>query len=267
MRSSNRFSRGRLPVRRRRVMKRWKNIGEKEYRKAFGLPDRAMQSPEVPINGEGPPVTKAQQALEHALDIRKFEIEMYWKRATYFWAFIAAALAGYGVVQNSEYAASERATQLSVLIGALGFVFSFAWFCANRGSKHWQENWENHVDLLEDGVMGPLYKTVLQRAAIQKHWYTLGGAWDRLARFLSGPRKLSVSKINQVTSLFVVGLWVPMVFRVLPPFHLSARIDWFLVSVIAWAGFASLLISFSATDEKHYRLEALRRSSSIEDGN
>ena len=32
-----------------------------------------------------------ETALEHALDIRKFEIELYWKRAAYVWAFIAAA--------------------------------------------------------------------------------------------------------------------------------------------------------------------------------
>ena len=30
-----------------------------------------------------------------ALDVRKFEIELYWKRATYFWTFIAATLAEY----------------------------------------------------------------------------------------------------------------------------------------------------------------------------
>ena len=30
---------------------------------------------------------KAEKALDFALDIRKFEIELYWKRVTYFWAF------------------------------------------------------------------------------------------------------------------------------------------------------------------------------------
>ena len=31
-------------------------------------------------------------ALLQALDIRKYEIDHYWKRATYFWTFIAATL-------------------------------------------------------------------------------------------------------------------------------------------------------------------------------
>jgi hypothetical protein len=33
---------------------------------------------------------KGQKALGYTLDIRKFEIGLYWKRATYFWAFIGA---------------------------------------------------------------------------------------------------------------------------------------------------------------------------------
>ncbi len=41
------------------------------------------------------PETDVKKALELALEIRKFEIELYWKRATYFWAFITIALAGY----------------------------------------------------------------------------------------------------------------------------------------------------------------------------
>ena len=32
-------------------------------------------------------------ALEHALEIRKFEIELYWQRATYFWTFLDQAAA------------------------------------------------------------------------------------------------------------------------------------------------------------------------------
>ena len=40
-------------------------------------------------------------ALAYALDIRKFEIELYWKRATYYWAFIAAAFAGYALTYKT----------------------------------------------------------------------------------------------------------------------------------------------------------------------
>jgi hypothetical protein len=40
------------------------------------------------------------EALKYAHDIRKFEIELYWKRAAYFWTFIGAAFAGYFVIQK-----------------------------------------------------------------------------------------------------------------------------------------------------------------------
>ena len=79
---------------------------------------------------------KKEKALEHALDIRKFEIDLYWKRATYFWAFIGATFAGYGAVQASSLSSK---TDLSVVLSCLGIVFSFGWFCANKGSKQWQE--------------------------------------------------------------------------------------------------------------------------------
>ena len=64
---------------------------------------------------------KKKNALTQVLDIRKFEIELYWKRATYFWTFIAAALAGFIAVQAST---STNKHDLSVVISCLGIVFS-----------------------------------------------------------------------------------------------------------------------------------------------
>lgn len=40
-------------------------------------------------------LNKKCEALKMALDTRKFEIELYWKRATYFWAFIALAFGAF----------------------------------------------------------------------------------------------------------------------------------------------------------------------------
>jgi len=81
-----------------------------------------------------------KKALEHALEIRKFEIELYWKRAAYFWTFIGASFAGYGAVEGSSGIADKAA--LTVPLSCLGLIFSFGWFCVNKGSKQWQENWE-----------------------------------------------------------------------------------------------------------------------------
>jgi hypothetical protein len=100
-----------------------------------------------------------KEALKQALDIRKFEIDLYWKRATYFWTFIAASFAGYFVLQKDADLANVY------IVSCLGFLFSLAWYLVNRGSGAWQRNWEAHVDLLEDEIMGPLYKTLINRRA------------------------------------------------------------------------------------------------------
>jgi lipopolysaccharide export LptBFGC system permease protein LptF len=66
------------------------------------------------------PESRRAEALKTAHDIRKFEIELYWKRATYFWTFIAAAFAGY-------FALQKEGDPVSVLVVSyLGFIFSLA---------------------------------------------------------------------------------------------------------------------------------------------
>lgn len=199
------------------------NLSDSDYRKIFA--DTTSRSGES-INAK---------ALAHALDIRKFEIDLYWKRATYFWTFIAATLAGFVAIQASS---STNKSDLSVLLTNLGIVFSFGWVCVNRGSKHWQENWENHVDMLEDEVIGPLYKIILCRSRPQnlKEWG---------AHLLTGPSPISVSKINQLISLFVTFMWVGLFFYSLPKFSCEYPINWYYVSittltVVACIGFLTI---------------------------
>ena len=174
---------------------------------------------------------KEEKALAQALDIRKFEIELYWKRAAYFWTFIGATFAGFIAVEASGASNKE---DLAIILANLGFVFSFAWFCANKGSKFWQENWEKHVDVLGDGVMGPLYKVVLSRNASSS-------VFERVVDFTTGPSKVSVSKINQLISLYVSVLWVCLYFYSLPEFSMDKEVNWFYVLV----SIMSLLVSGS----------------------
>jgi uncharacterized membrane protein YedE/YeeE len=154
-------------------------MNRKEYEEAFG-----SLSPEDKC-----------KALNIALEIRKFEIEHYWKRATYFWAFIATALAGYVTVLASRDIPPSQKADALLAASCLGVVFSVAWYFVNRASKFWQENWEKHVDLLEDTVIGPLYKTVLSDDSL-RFWRP----W--------GPYPFSVSKLNQILSFFVMVLFL-----------------------------------------------------------
>lgn len=164
-----------------------------------------------------------KNALEHALDIRKFEIDLYWKRATYFWTFIGATFAGYFAVQATEIGGKG---ELSVILSCLGVVFSCAWLCVNRGSKQWQENWEKHVDMLEDQITGPLYKVVLTRNDPK-------GFYEHINHLITGPSPFSVSKINQIISLYIMALWLCLLFRSLPPFNINAPLNLFYCLIIS----------------------------------
>ncbi len=154
------------------------------------------------FDGESKTTVKKEKALEYALDIRKFEIELYWKRATYFWTFTAAAIAGYTVIQriSDEHSRGE----LSLLLVCLGVIFSLAWYLVNRGSKFWQNNWERHVDMLEDATIGPLYKIILSEEDSNR---------NIVRRILTDTGTFSVTKINQILSFFILMVWILLLFK------------------------------------------------------
>lgn len=147
--------------------------------------------------------SKHLEAFKLAIDTRKFEIELYWKRATYFWAFIAVTFAGYGF---SLRLPKDERDFIGFFLCCFGFILSFSWFFANRGSKQWQENWEHHVDHLEDKVTGPIYKIVLRRSKPE-------GCYQWLGFIFTGPSKHSVSKINQLVSLYIAFMWLILVYH------------------------------------------------------
>lgn len=134
-----------------------------------------------------------KKTLEQALEVRKFEIELYWKRATYFWAFIASSFAGYFVVISSKNI--ENFKSITIVISIIGLLFSIGWYFVNRGSKYWQVNWETHVSMLEDEILGPLYKTVYNPKKC-KFWK------------LAEEYPFSVSKVNQILSIAMILVWV-----------------------------------------------------------
>lgn len=149
--------------------------------------------------------SKIMHALDKALDIRKFEIEMYWKRATYFWAFIASTFAGLIAVMNSDKIHVILKQDFGMLISSLGIILSIAFLFVNKGSKYWQENWEHHVDFLEDQIQGPLYKTTLKCPD------------DNIITSISPCKSYnySLSKLNQVISFILIIFWTIIFIRIL----------------------------------------------------
>lgn len=134
-----------------------------------------------------------KELLDRAHEIRKFEIDLYWRRTAYFWTLIAAAFLAFFAIHSAEELDSPTKEVLSFVVGNLGFVFSLGWFFINRGSKFWQQNWEAQVDRLEYRVGVALYRSVAIRQ-------------DKECCLVDS-KPYSVSKINQITSFYVVVIW------------------------------------------------------------
>ncbi|WP_426726617.1 hypothetical protein DOX57_008965 [Cronobacter dublinensis] len=167
---------------------------ENEYNQAFSI--RKTQARKIKYD-------KNQLALDRAHEIRKFEIELYWKRTAYFWTIIAAIFAGF-LLMASKKTETEMSSAYLSLIAFTGFVFSYAWFLVNKGSKFWQENWEYHIDCLENQVTGPLYKTVLYNKD------NIDARKMKWKAYVLSSESISVSKVNQFIALFTMFVWASL---------------------------------------------------------
>jgi hypothetical protein len=145
--------------------------------------------------------TRIKNAIENALDIRKFEIDLYWKRANYFWLYNVSAFTAYFYVISNNTIEKKDVSILTLLITGIGVFLSLCWVFINIASKYYQENWEKHVDLLEDDYMGPLYKRTLEYEKTRFEIPTY-----------------SVSKINLLLSIGIVAtwflLWTHIIFKI-----------------------------------------------------
>lgn len=152
------------------------------------------------------PSERLREAYDRAHDIRKFEIQMYWTRSAYLWTIQAAALAGLALVASEFEATSWQCAGLNeaerencfanqfrlmlvIAIWTFGAFTAYTWLLLLKGAKHWQNNWERHVDILEDKVSGALYKTY--PVDMSKMPY-------------------SVSKLNELMAHFMVFLWISL---------------------------------------------------------
>lgn len=132
-------------------------LSDSDGGKTFSLPERDF----IPLSS----ITKQnkkklKEAYTRTHEIRKFEIELYWKRATYFWAFELVALTGFGALffKLLEPQNSLQITGALLLVSFGGTLITYLWMLVLLGSKSWQKNWEKHLDMLEYYFSGNLYK-------------------------------------------------------------------------------------------------------------
>lgn len=134
-------------------------------------------------------------ALKEAQEIRKFEIDLYWKRTAFFWAFITVIYTAlFSVLCKYVDCPAKYSFFIPVIstLSGLGFFFSVAWHLVNKGSKFWQKNWESHVSLLEENEIGPLYD-------VYQNPKTTGSRWHPIKEF-----DFSVTKVNMWASFIMI---------------------------------------------------------------
>ncbi|WP_311378824.1 RipA family octameric membrane protein [Alloprevotella tannerae] len=182
---------------------------------------------------------KLEEAFKIALDTRKFEIELYWKRTGYFVLFIGAVFVGYYTIINTtdytiinttkEGISKYQKEWLLLLLSALGFLLSLLWYMANRGSKFWQENWEAQIEELSTHLGVPIFGIIKRR--------------EHSIRNLMQEYPFSVSKVNQMVSLIITFTWLLMLCKEIGVFKLLENIpfsDWYKVL----AGGIVIMLSF-----------------------
>ncbi|HOA06298.1 MAG TPA: hypothetical protein PKM07_00215 [Spirochaetota bacterium] len=79
---------------------------------------------------------------EKAIEIRNFEIELFWKRSNYFLILNIAIATGIFIKTD------DNTMKLPLII--LGIISSIFWVGINLGSKFWQDRWENKLAEIEE---------------------------------------------------------------------------------------------------------------------
>lgn len=147
-------------------------------------------------------ISKLKEAYDKAHDIRKFEIELYWKRTTYIWTVISALVTISGLLLSQSFKGSSSTPAANddvffnlyygiLFLSSIGTLITIIAANILKSSVYWQKNWEYHTSLLEPLFSGSIYSTHLNsNFKVNKN------------------RKLSISKINTCFYLLMLFCWL-----------------------------------------------------------
>lgn len=175
-----------------------------------------------------------REAYKRAWETRNFEIDKFWIRTAFFWGFIAIIFGGYITIMTNENNQNLIALNFDIYLILLGIIFSVAWFLVVLGSKNWQENWEAHIDMLEDSITGPLYKTIN----------------------CSSIPYYSVSKINIFLSVLIILVWTIILFSNLKLSESFDKINWHItIAIILTVILILLLLILCRSSNGEWRIK------------
>lgn len=122
------------------------------------------------------------------LELRKFEIENFWKRTLFFWGTIAIVLVG--------YFGAKIETKYFIFISFIGLLYNIIFSMSIRGSKYWQEHWETMAVIYENNLEFKLFKSEMSDYIFLKN-----------SHYITFPFRFSVSKLTMLLSDITVILW------------------------------------------------------------
>ncbi len=141
--------------------------------------------------------------FEKTMDQRNFEIDNFWRRGWFFGALLLALAAAF-------FQSGDMVKQYQVYIAFLGLLVAISQSLMNRGSKYWQERWENRTKNRESALGIDVTKTRNQ-SRLEKHYLDV----TNLAKNENGlvlSRRFSVSKLTvlvwDIIVLFFAFLWM-----------------------------------------------------------
>jgi hypothetical protein len=133
---------------------------------------------------------KKKEYKKYLFEYHKMEIDMYWKRSTFYWTIIGAIFAGYFLISGSI----NDNTRLKLLVESLGVIVSLSWYLVFRGSKFWDIHWINKIQEIKNNNLLDIVKE-------EKQSY---GKIFNLFR----PFPFAITKINLILSFFILLVWV-----------------------------------------------------------
>ena len=125
---------------------------------------------------------------EKIFELRKFEIENFWKRTLFFWGTITIIYAGYFSASLGHF---------QIIITLIGVLFNIVFSLSTRGSKYWQEHWESIAVVYENELDFKLFRTETSYL-INTHNKSI----------YTKPYRFSVSKLTMLLSDLSVITWI-----------------------------------------------------------
>lgn len=143
------------------------------------------------------PEIDAFEIYKIIVDHRKFEIENFWKRTTFFWGTTGILFAAYFSVKID--------TRFLILISLTGFIYNLIFTLSLRGSKYWQVHWE---------FLAEKYESILNDIRVFR--------WDLIKEIdlkiknewpIHKPRRISVSKLVMILGDFLTFCWAILIVK------------------------------------------------------